>query len=101
MDLKKIKYDRDNSVIISRCTWDSVLDRAIELEYAKITGAINPNRMLTDEQISKGGRYLSDTSAEACNVDKDDNWKVYGQEYIYEFHHAFVAAIGKPDGEGA
>lgn len=46
MDLKQIKADRDNGVIISRCTWDAVLDRAIELEeklrHAVIMSALEP-----------------------------------------------------------
>jgi hypothetical protein len=54
--------------------------------------ANNTTVALTDEQISKGARYLSDSSAELCNVDKDDNWKVYGQDFIDEFRAACLAA---------
>lgn len=50
--------------------------------------------VLIDEQISKGARYMSDRSAEVCCVDKDDNWKVYGQNFIDEFRAAVTAATG-------
>ena len=37
---------------------------------------------LTDEMASKAGRALSDLYAAECGVDKEDNWKVYGSDFI-------------------
>lgn len=37
---------------------------------------------LTDEMASKAGRALSDLYATECGVDKEDNWKVYGSDFI-------------------
>jgi hypothetical protein len=48
---------------------------------------------LTEKQISAGARYMCNSDADACNVDKEDNWKIYGQEYIEEFKAAIDAAI--------
>ncbi len=47
---------------------------------------------LTAAQISAGARWMSDHSAEVCNVNKDDNWKAYGQSFIDEFRSAILAA---------
>ena len=32
--------------------------------------------------VSAMARVLSDRSADACNIDRTDNWAMYGQEYI-------------------
>ena len=32
--------------------------------------------------VSAMARVLSDRSADACNIDRTDNWAIYGQEYI-------------------
>lgn len=37
---------------------------------------------LTDEMASKAGRALSDLYATECGVEKEDNWKVYGSDFI-------------------
>ena len=37
---------------------------------------------LTDEMASKAGRALSDLYATECGIDKEDNWKVYGSDFI-------------------
>lgn len=36
----------------------------------------------TDEGIAKAARALSDRTADACGIDKDDNWAIYGEEFI-------------------
>lgn len=50
--------------------------------------------VLTDERIAAGGRWLCDQSADACGVNRDDNWKTYGNEYTEEFRGAALAAFG-------
>jgi hypothetical protein len=37
-------------------------------------------------------KALSDRHAEECNIDKDDNWKVYGQDYIDDVEAMLAAA---------
>lgn len=37
---------------------------------------------MPDEMASKAGRALSDLYATECGVDKEDNWKVYGSDFI-------------------
>ena len=51
------------------------------------------SKELSEQQISAGGRWLCDQSADACGVNRDDNWKVYGSEYIDEFRGAYNAAV--------
>ncbi len=49
---------------------------------------------LTDERISAGARWLSNHQADACGVDREDNWKLYGGSIIEEFREACTAAFG-------
>ena len=34
------------------------------------------------QDVSAMAKVLSDRSADACNIDRGDNWAMYGQEYI-------------------
>lgn len=45
----------------------------------------------TEQQVSIVGRSLSDSAALVCQVDKDDNWKFYGENYIEEAKTALAA----------
>lgn len=47
--------------------------------------------------VSAMAKALSDRAASACCVDPDDNWKIYGQEFIEDVR-AMLAAVSKgPD----
>lgn len=48
--------------------------------------------MFTEQQISKAARVLADRNAAICNVNKDDNWAIYGNDFIEDVR-AIVAAI--------
>ena len=56
---------------------------------------------LTDEQASKIARTLADENADACSVDRDDNWKIYGQDFIQDvrFVEKEIAAL-RTEGAG-
>ena len=41
--------------------------------------------------VSAMAKVLSDRSADACNIDRTDNWAMYGQEYIEDVR-AMLAA---------
>lgn len=45
--------------------------------------------------VSAMARVLSDRSADACNIDRADNWAMYGQEYIEDVQ-AMLAAPAQP-----
>lgn len=47
---------------------------------------------VTDDQISKAARYLSDDTADVLNADKDDMWAIYGQDQIDLLRAALTAA---------
>lgn len=46
--------------------------------------------------VSAMARVLSDRAASACSVDPDDNWKIYGQEYIEDVRAMLSAAPAHP-----
>ncbi len=46
------------------------------------------------EQITAAAKALCRQASIACNVDFDDNWKVYGDEYIADATAALNAAYG-------
>ena len=45
--------------------------------------------------VSAMARVLSDRSADACNIDRDDNWAMYGQEYIENVQAMLAASTGQ------
>lgn len=47
---------------------------------------------LTVAMVSKAARVLNDRQAEACGVDKDDQWKVYGHDFIEDARAMLNAA---------
>jgi len=49
---------------------------------------------LTDKMILVAARVMNDRQADACNVDKDDQWKIYGQDFIDDARAALEAAHG-------
>ena len=53
---------------------------------------------LTDEMASKAGRALSDLYATECGVDKEDNWKVYGPDFI-DTARLVLEAVGIKGGQ--
>ena len=46
--------------------------------------------------VSAMAKVLSDRAASACCVDPDDNWKIYGQEYIEDVRAMLAAAPAHP-----
>jgi hypothetical protein len=46
--------------------------------------------------VSAMARVLSDRSADACNIDRTDNWAMYGQEYIEDVQAMLAAATAQP-----
>lgn len=45
-------------------------------------------------------RVLSDRSADACNIDRTDNWAMYGHEYIEDVQAMLAAAPTQPAAHG-
>lgn len=50
--------------------------------------------------VSAMARVLSDRSADACNIDRTDNWAMYGQEYIEDVQAMLAAAPAQPAAQG-
>ena len=46
--------------------------------------------------VSAMAKVLSDRAASACCVDPDDNWKIYGQDYITDVRAMLAAAPAHP-----
>ena len=49
---------------------------------------------LTDKMVLIAARVMSDRQADACNIDKEDQWKVYGQNFIDDARAMLEAAHG-------
>ncbi len=49
--------------------------------------------------VSAMARVLSDRSADACNIDRTDNWAMYGQEYIEDVRAMLAASTGREVGK--
>jgi hypothetical protein len=47
--------------------------------------------MTTAPMVVAAARTLCKRSSEACNVNNDDNWKVYGQDFIEDAQAALDA----------
>ena len=45
--------------------------------------------------VSAMAKVLSDRSADACNIDRTDNWAMYGQEYIEDVRAMLAASTGQ------
>ncbi len=46
--------------------------------------------------VSAMAKVLSDRAADACNINRDDNWAMYGQEYIDDVQAMLAAAPSAP-----
>jgi hypothetical protein len=48
--------------------------------------------VLTDEQITAAARALSNHNADVCNVNREDNWMIYGDDFRESAKVALLAA---------
>ncbi|MDN7848086.1 hypothetical protein [Burkholderia seminalis] len=55
-------------------------------------GQPEPRAEVTEAEISAAARVLSDSNADLCYVDRDDNWKIHGDEFRLEAKAALEAA---------
>jgi hypothetical protein len=63
--------------------------------YVKNLAAPAPQQsepIATEAQISAAGSALADRSADSCGVNREDNWMIYGSEFIEDARVAFAAA---------
>jgi hypothetical protein len=51
--------------------------------------------VVTDDMRYRAARSLADRSADVCNVDREDNWKVYGDQFLADADAALRAALGE------
>lgn len=51
-----------------------------------------PNHSEQVRDVSAMARVLSDRQADACNVDRHDQWKIYGQDFIADVTAMLAAA---------
>lgn len=71
--------------------------REISAEFRALLAAApaTPAAQLAVPDVSAMARVLSDRSADACNIDRDDNWAMYGQEYIEDVRAMLAASTGQ------
>ena len=78
-------------------TWEKVLELDPDGEWCKYADVLAAAPAVVQAEVSAAkvsaaARVLADRSAEACNVDKDDNWKVYSEDFIEDARAALEAA---------
>ena len=61
----------------------------------KARAALSANHSEQVRDVSAMARVLSDRQADSCNVDRDDQWKIYGQDFIDDVT-AMLAAPAAP-----
>ena len=81
------------------CLGDESIARYIEAMLREKNGGKNDKSMsqrkpLTDEMVVAAARMLNERQADACGVDKDDQWKMYGQDFIEDARAMLEAAHG-------
>ena len=75
--------------------WSSVKEMGVEMFQAGAAWQRTQAAVVPD--VYAMARVLSDRSADACNVDRTDNWAMYGHEFIEDVQ-AMLAAVSKgPD----
>ena len=70
----------------------------IEWFYGALLAAApaTPAAQVAVPDVSAMAKVLSDRSADACNIDRTDNWAMYGQEYIEDVQAMLAAAPEHP-----
>ncbi|MDN7413452.1 hypothetical protein QZM42_33545 [Burkholderia vietnamiensis] len=61
-------------------------------------GQPEPRAEVMEAEISAAARVLSDSNADLCYVDRDDNWKIHGDEFRIEAKTALEAAAAARTG---
>ena len=76
----------------------NVLANKVRILIARYAAAQAPAREDVREvpDVSAMAKVLSDRVASACCVDPDDNWKIYGQEYIEDVRAMLARAPAHP-----
>jgi hypothetical protein len=52
---------------------------------------------ITKKMIHAAARVLNARASEACCIDEEDSWKIYGNDYIEDAEAALNAAMGVKD----
>ncbi|HDR9199627.1 TPA: hypothetical protein QDB48_000912 [Burkholderia vietnamiensis] len=73
-------------------------DAAWNAAIAAHPGQPEPRAGVTEAEISAAARVLSDSNADLCYVDRDDNWKIHGDEFRIEAKTALEAAAAARTG---
>ena len=55
---------------------------ALEVEIEKLRAELAAPVQQAVPDVSAMARTLADRSADACNVNREDNWAIHGQDYI-------------------
>lgn len=69
--------------------FDLFIERLMS-EVARLNAA--PVQQVSVPDVSAMARILADRNADACNVNREDNWGIYGQDYIDDVTAMLAAA---------
>lgn len=95
----EVCYEADDGIVISNTPGDETDLYKWQPVYFTTP---QPSAGVVMPDVSAMAKVLSDRSADACNIDRGDNWAMYGQEYIDDVEAMLSAARlnGKEVGRG-
>lgn len=93
--LKALEWRADDD---ARADAMKVFNHAID-EVARLNAA--PVQQVRVPDVSAMARTLADRNADACNVNREDNWAIYGQDYIDDVTAMLAAQAAPAAGAGA
>lgn len=73
--------------------FDLFIERLMS-EVARLNAA--PVQRVSVPDVSAMARILADRNADACNVNREDNWTIYGQDYIDDVTAMLAATPAAP-----
>ncbi|WP_446903052.1 hypothetical protein [Burkholderia sp. YIM B11467] len=92
-----IKADRSQTLTTEHV---DALDNAIRIQRGELK-LPEPRAEVTDAMIAAAAKTLSDRSADACNINRDDNWMIYGEQFQQDAMAALEAAEAARAGDAS
>jgi len=71
-------------------------ERTSETQIPLVRLNAAPVQQVSVPDVSAMARILADRNADACNVNREDNWAIYGQDYIDDVTAMLAAAPAAP-----
>ena len=95
-DIAATMRGEPGSIVLLTAAKDRIrwLSRSLDKALAHLNAA--PVQQVSAPDVSAMARTLADRNADACNVNREDNWAIYGQDYIDDVTAMLAAAPAAP-----